>query len=77
VPIFPVFVLMEPDGRYRTVVETPIRLGLAPGSRSEPDARELSSAMERWVALLARVIRENPAQWFLFTRFWAESPSSL
>ena len=78
VPIFPVFILMEPDGRYRTVVETPIRLGLSAGSRTEPDERELSSAMERWVAILSRVIRENPGQWYLFSRFWeAESPSSL
>jgi len=78
VPIFPVFVLMEPDGRYRTVVEPPIRLGLAAGSRTGPDDRELSSAMERWVTILSLVIRENPEQWYLFTRFWeAESPSSL
>ncbi len=78
VPIFPVFVLMEPDGRYRTVVEPPIRLGLAAGSRTDPDEGALSSAMERWVVLLARVIRENPEQWYLFTRFWeAESASSL
>lgn len=77
-PIFPVFVLMEPDGRYRTAVETPIRLGLAPGSRSEPDEPELAAAMERWVTILSRVIRENPEQWYLFTRFWeAESASSL
>jgi len=78
VPIFPVFVLMEPDGRYRTLVEPPIRLGLAPGSRSEPDERELSAAMERWVAILTSVIVENPEQWYLFTRFGeAEGPASL
>ncbi len=78
VPVFPVFVLMEPDGRYRTAVEPPIRLGLAAGARHEPDEGELSSAMERWVAILARVIRGNPEQWYLFTRFWeAEDPSSL
>ena len=70
VPVLPVFVLMEPDGRYRTAVEPPIRLGLAAGSRSEPDEAELSAAMERWVAILSRVIRENPTQWYLFTRFW-------
>ena len=70
VPILPVFVLMEPDGLYRTVVEPPIRLGLASGSRSEPDETELSDAMERWVAILSLVIRENPTQWYLFTRFW-------
>jgi KDO2-lipid IV(A) lauroyltransferase len=78
VPVFPVFVLMERDGRYRTVVETPIRLALAPFSRTEPDETELASAMGLWVSILERVIRENPSQWYLFTRFWeAEDPFSL
>jgi lauroyl/myristoyl acyltransferase len=80
-PLLPVFVLMEPDGRYRTVVEPPIRLGLATGSRTEPDETELVGSMERWVAILSRVIRENPTQWYLFTRFWEsgspEDASSL
>ncbi len=77
-PILPVFILMEPDGRYRITVEPPIRLGLAPGSRSEPDERELSAAMERWVAILTSVIVGHPEQWYLFTRFAeAEAPASL
>ena len=76
VPILPVFVLMESDGRYRTVVEPPIRLGLAPGSKSEPDEKELSAAMARWVEILSRVIRENPEQWYLFTRFQDPPPAA-
>ncbi len=80
-PIFPVFVLMESRGRYRTVVEPPIRVALAPGSRTEPDDTALEEAMERWVSILSRVIRENPTQWYLFTRFWEDEapaePASL
>lgn len=68
-PILPVFILMEPDGRYRVTVERPIRLGPGPGSRSAPDERELSAALERWVGILTSVIAENPEQWYLFTRF--------
>lgn len=71
-PVFPVFVLMEPHGRYRTVVEPPIRVGLAPGSHTEPDEAALQDAMERWVSILSRVIRENPTQWYLFARFWED-----
>ncbi|MGE5346805.1 MAG: lysophospholipid acyltransferase family protein [Acidithiobacillales bacterium] len=71
-PVFPVFVLMEPDGRYRTVVEAPIHVGLAAGSRTEPDEAALQDAMERWVSILSRVIRENPTQWYLFRRFWED-----
>jgi lauroyl/myristoyl acyltransferase len=71
-PVFPVFVLMEPDGRYRTVVEPPIHVGLAAGSRTEPDEAALQDAMERWVSILSRVIRENPTQWYLFRRFWED-----
>ncbi len=69
VPILPVFVLQEADGRYRTLVEPPIRLGRADGSRAEPDREALDAAMRRWVEILSRVIRENPSQWYLFTRF--------
>ena len=68
-PILPVFVLMEPDGRYRLTVERPIRLGPATGFRSGPDERELSAAMERWVGILTSVVAGNPEQWYLFTRF--------
>jgi KDO2-lipid IV(A) lauroyltransferase len=74
-PILPVFVLQEEDGRYRTLVEPPIRLGLAAGSRTEPDETELSTAMVRWVAILSRVIHENPTQWYLFKRFWEDADS--
>jgi len=76
VPLLPVFVLQEEDGRYRTLAEEPIHLALAPGSRSEPDENDLEAALARWVALLSRVIRENPTQWYLFTRFWEEPDTS-
>jgi len=75
-PLLPVFVLQEKDGRYRTHVDDPIWLALAPGSRSEPGETELEAALARWVGLLSRIIRENPTQWYLFTRFWEESDPS-
>ncbi len=67
-PLLPVFVLQEPDGRYRTVVEPPIRVAAAP-SRKERDA-VLTDAMRAFVGILERTIRENPTQWYRFTPFW-------
>jgi lauroyl/myristoyl acyltransferase len=67
-PLFPVFILQEDDGRYRTVVEEPIRVARL-RDKAEEDAA-LTAAMEIFVAVLSRTIRENPTQWYSFTRFW-------
>jgi lauroyl/myristoyl acyltransferase len=66
-PIFPVFVLQEADGRYRTIVEEAIRVPSARGG--EGDAAVID-ALARFVASMERTIREYPSQWYLFTRFW-------
>ncbi len=77
-PVLPVFILMERDGRYRSIVEPPIRLALSAESRTEPSEEDLLGAMTRWVSILERLIRAWPAQWYLFTRFWeAEDSPSL
>ena len=68
VPLLPVFVLQESDGRYRTVVEEPIRVG-SPAGRAAREAAE-HAALARFVAFLERTIRQTPAQWYCFTRFW-------
>ena len=67
VPLLPVFVLREEDGTYRTVVEEPIRVEAA--SRAGRDAAE-RAAMERFVAILERTVREHGEQWYTFCRFW-------
>jgi KDO2-lipid IV(A) lauroyltransferase len=69
-PIFPVFVLQEPDGRYRTVVEEAIRV---PKARGEEGEAAVMAALEHFVATVERTIREYPAQWYLFTRFWDDA----
>ncbi|HEX7615213.1 MAG TPA: lysophospholipid acyltransferase family protein [Thermoanaerobaculia bacterium] len=66
-PIFPVFVLQEDDGRYRTIVEEPIRVTSARGE--EGDAAVVA-ALALFVASMERTIRAYPSQWYLFTRFW-------
>ncbi len=67
-PLLPVFVIREPDGRYRTVVEEPIRLGLAGSRIARADVLEAGLAV--FVALLERTIRAFPSQWYRFTPFW-------
>lgn len=69
-PIFPVFVLQEQDGRYRTVVEAAIRV---PKARGEEGEAAVIAALGQFVATMERTIREYPAQWYLFTRFWDDA----
>lgn len=69
-PIFPVFVLQDDDGRYRTVVEEAIRVENARGAEGEA---AVTAALARFVASMERTIRAHPAQWYLFTRFWDDA----
>jgi lauroyl/myristoyl acyltransferase len=70
-PIFPVFVLQEQDGRYRTVVEEAIRV---PKARGEEGEAAVIAALAHFIATMERTIREYPTQWYLFTRFWDDAP---
>ncbi len=70
-PIFPVFVLQEDDGRYRTIVEEAIRV---PKERGDEGEAALTAALALFVATMERTIRANPVQWYQFTRFWNDTP---
>jgi KDO2-lipid IV(A) lauroyltransferase len=67
-PLFPVFVLREADGRYRPIVEAPIPVRNARGV-AEKDAA-VGEALATFVGIFERTIRQHPAQWYLFQRFW-------
>ncbi len=68
VPVFPAFVLQQPDGfSYRIVIEDPIRVERARGAAREPAVR---TALASFVAVMERLIRENPEQWYRFEPFW-------
>jgi KDO2-lipid IV(A) lauroyltransferase len=69
-PVFPVFVLQEPDGRYRTVVEEAI---FVPNARGDEGESAVVSALAHFVATMERTIRAYPTQWYLFTRFWGDA----
>jgi KDO2-lipid IV(A) lauroyltransferase len=64
--ILPGFFLRDSDGSYFNVWGEPISAD--PGLSPEEDARRI---LTRVAADLAKVIREHPAQWFNFYRFWS------
>jgi KDO2-lipid IV(A) lauroyltransferase len=64
-PLLPGFFLRNPDGSYRNVWGPPLRADRA--LSPEQDAERM---MGRVAAELERVVRDKPAQWFNFYRFW-------
>jgi lauroyl/myristoyl acyltransferase len=67
--VLPAFIVRQPDGRYRAIVEEPLPIETG-GDR---DAA-LRVNVERYVALLERYVREYPEQWYCFYPFW-DDPS--
>lgn len=66
-PLLPVFVLVDGNGRYHTIVKPPIPVeGCGRDSRDEA----IAASMKAFVALLEETIRAHPAQWYQFTPFW-------
>jgi KDO2-lipid IV(A) lauroyltransferase len=66
-PLLPVFVLVDPSGRYQTIVKPPISVeGCGRDARDEA----ITAAMNGFVALLEETIRSHPSQWYQFTPFW-------
>ena len=66
-PVLPGFFLRRPDGAYYNVWGVP--LDADPKLSPEEDAVRM---MSRVAADLERVVREHPAQWFNFYRYWGE-----
>lgn len=71
-PIVPVFVVRERDGRYRFVIEPPIR---APeGVGREEAVRRMS---QQCLDAMAKYIRQYPTQWYMFQEFWRSGPAFI
>jgi lauroyl/myristoyl acyltransferase len=66
-PVFPVFVLQEEDGRYRTIVEEAIRV---PHTRGPASDEAVVAGLATFVASMEATIRGYPTQWYRFARFW-------
>ena len=59
-PVIPVFVVMEEDGRYATLLEEPIFFSGGHGEHGSA----IRSGMERLLAVFERYIRAYPDQWY-------------
>ncbi|HEY3348994.1 MAG TPA: lysophospholipid acyltransferase family protein [Thermoanaerobaculia bacterium] len=66
-PIFPVFVLQEEDGRYRTIVEEAIHV---PHARGKAAHAAVLAGLATFVGRMEATIRAYPTQWYRFARFW-------
>ena len=64
-PIVPAFLVREPDGKYRLVLEPAIPI--PQGMSKEEAVRKLT---EDCLEVMARYIRKYPTQWYLFQEFW-------
>lgn len=62
--VVPCFFLLGWDRRFHLVYEEPFEVG---AGDPEASARQ---ALERWVGLLERRVREHPEQWYCFYPFW-------
>jgi len=67
--VLPAFIVRLADGRYRAIVEEPLRVDVE-GDRDET----LRANLLRYVALLERYVRAYPEQWYCFYPFW-DDPS--
>lgn len=70
VPVVPAFCVLDHDYRYDVTIATPMIV----------ERGEEETAARVWVALLERVVREHPTQWFNFFDAWnpfdARSPDA-
>jgi KDO2-lipid IV(A) lauroyltransferase len=67
-PLLPGFVIQDDDGvHYRSLIEEPITI---PHLRGAAREEAILAAMKKFVAILERVIRQHPTQWYHFRRYW-------
>ena len=69
--VVPCFFLVGRDRRFRLVYEEPFEVAGA-----DPEAA-VRAALERWVGLLQRRVREHPEQWYCFYPFWEPVPAAV
>ncbi|MBI3333162.1 MAG: lysophospholipid acyltransferase family protein [Candidatus Omnitrophica bacterium] len=69
-PIVPAFLVREPDGGYRFIIESPI---VPPqGLGREAAVRQMT---ESSLKVMETYIRRYPTQWYMFQEFWNPGPA--
>ncbi|MBI3322326.1 MAG: lysophospholipid acyltransferase family protein [Candidatus Omnitrophica bacterium] len=71
-PIVPCFVVRERDGKYRFVMEPPIR---APEGAGREEA--LRRMTQQCLDVMAKYVRFYPTQWYMFQEFWRSGPAFI
>lgn len=71
-PVVPIFVVREPDGSYRFIMERPIR---APEGVSREEA--VRRMTQECLTVMTRHIRQYPTQWYMFQEFWRSGPAFI
>lgn len=66
-PVIPVFVVLEQNGRYATLMEEPIFFKGGHGHHTEA----ITAGMNDLAAVFERYIRRYPDQWYNFYHFWS------
>lgn len=66
-PVIPVFVVLEANGRYATLMEESIVFSAGHGQHTAA----LEQGMTRLAAVFERYIRQYPDQWYNFFEFWS------
>ena len=69
-PIIPVFLIRESNDHFTLSIEEPI---YSPIQREGTIEKErLLELMHRYMPVIEQKIRQYPAQWLMFRKFWVE-----
>ncbi len=71
-PVIPAFILRQPDGKHKVVIEEVMRYE----DTGDPD-KDLYDFTVRMTRILERIIRENPTQWLWFQKRWNTTPDMM
>ncbi len=67
-PMIPVFVVLDDDGRYATLMEEPIYVQGKHGANKDA----IRTGMQQLADVFERYIRQYPDQWYNFFDFWGD-----
>ena len=65
VPIVPIFITREADGKHRVICHPPIEV-----ARTEDKKRDIREALQRYQNILEAHIRKHPTEWFWLHDRW-------
>lgn len=71
-PIVPGFLVRNPNGTYRFILEDPISV-----PNGLPQEEAVRRMMQECLNVMARYIRQYPTQWYLFQEFWRPAPGAI